>query len=139
MRMVGMVDKAFTCMLNRQFKKHGLELTTEQCSVLFCLWKNDGINQNEIAEQTYKDKTTISRHIHHLMDMGFVKRAILESDKRERLIFLTESGKELKSFAKEQVKKMESLVFLEFTEADMEVFRKGLRKALFNLTKYKNE
>jgi len=133
MKIIGEVDKTFTYLLNRQIKKHGLDLTAEQCCVLFCLWKNDGLNQNEIAEQTYKDKTTISRHIHHLMEKGFVKRAILESDKRNRLIFLTKSGKELKSITLEIIKDVESKIYIGVSNDEQQVFMSILNRVICNL------
>ncbi|MCB0535969.1 MAG: MarR family transcriptional regulator [Saprospiraceae bacterium] len=135
MRMVNMADKAFTCLLNRLLEEHLIDLTAEQCHVLNCLWKNDGLNHNEIAEKTNKDKTTISRHIHHLRKKGFIKRAILESDRRNKLIFLTESGKGLKKTVLAQMKKAESQALRKFSEDEIGVLQDGLDRVIANLKK----
>lgn len=133
MRIIGEVDKTLTCLLNRQLNKHGLDLTAEQCCVLFRLWENDGLNQNEIAKQTYKNKASISRHIHQLMEKGLIERAILENDKRNRLIFLTKSGKELKSIILEIFKDVESKIYIGVSNDEQQVFMSILNRVICNL------
>ena len=46
---------------NQNLEKFGHDVTCEQFAVLDALWKKDGQTQKELAECTYKDKTSIAR------------------------------------------------------------------------------
>ena len=86
--------KVFQDRMQAAFLKSGYKITVEQFTILALLWYQDGINQQEIAEAIDRDKTTVSRVINTMTKQGLVKRQ-RGSDKRERLIHLTNYGKEI--------------------------------------------
>ncbi|UPQ77970.1 MarR family winged helix-turn-helix transcriptional regulator [Flavobacterium azooxidireducens] len=89
--------------LSQQFKKKGLSLTREQWSVLAVLWKNDGCAQQVIADDTNRDKPSVTRLIDNLVKEGYVLRKNDENDRRLNLIFLTEKGKNIEKEVMEVV------------------------------------
>lgn len=83
--------------ISQNFKRDGIELTREQWSVLAVLWKNDGCSQQVIADETSRDKPSVTRLIDNLVKEGYVERRNDEKDRRLNLIFLTEKGKEIEA------------------------------------------
>jgi DNA-binding MarR family transcriptional regulator len=70
-------------------------LSFELIEILGLLWRNNGINQQEISNQISKDKSSITYLINNLTKRGFVERIENKNDRRNKQIFLTESGKNL--------------------------------------------
>ena len=81
--------------LNQHFKRNGYNVTTEQYRILINLWNRDGQNQQELAEATFKNKTSITRLINSLEKKNLVVRIPDKSDHRNNLIYLTKKGQGL--------------------------------------------
>lgn len=79
-----------------KIKENGLNITFEMLEVLSVLWKKDGINQQEIADQTLRDKSSMTYLIDNLVKRGMVKRTEDGSDRRNKLIYLTDEARALK-------------------------------------------
>lgn len=100
----GRVSASINRRLNRRFKGVGLPITTEQWSVLACLWEKDMQTQQHICEYTYKDKASMTRLIDSLEKNGYVIRLSDPNDRRSNLIHLTEKGLELEETANNIIK-----------------------------------
>ena len=79
--------------MQSDLQSNGLDITIEQWRILFYLWKEDGINQQELAKRSKKEKSTITRQIDILEKKGLIIRRSQSSDKRNKQIFLTQQGK----------------------------------------------
>lgn len=79
-----------------KIKEHGINITFEMLEVLYHLWQKDGINQQEIADLTLKDKSSMTYMIDNMVKRNMVKRVEDGLDRRNKLIFLTETGIELR-------------------------------------------
>ncbi|MGK0391691.1 MAG: DNA-binding MarR family transcriptional regulator [Maribacter sp.] len=79
----------------RAFKKIGVDITTEQWVILDSLYENDGLSQNELASDSFKNAPTVSRIIDLLCKKGYTKRMPSKLDRRKHLIFITTEGKVL--------------------------------------------
>jgi len=64
---------------------------------MYCLWNNDTINQQEIANVTIKDKASMTYLIDNLTKRGLVTRLEDTNDRRNKLVLLTEEGKLLRT------------------------------------------
>lgn len=95
----GRVSASINRRLNRSFKNVGLPITTEQWSVLACLWDKDMQTQQYICECTYKDKASMTRLIDSLEKNGYVVRKNSPTDRRSNLIHLTQKGFQLEAIA----------------------------------------
>lgn len=81
--------------MQKKFREHNIDLTYEMHQVMSCLWKQDGINQQEIADRTLRDKAGITFLIDNLSKRDLVKRQEDPADRRSKLIYLTARGKRL--------------------------------------------
>ena len=89
----GMASTAVARRLQKNFRLAGLEITIEQWSVLYHLWKQDGLSQQELCNRTFRDKPSITRLIDNLEKQKLVKRMPSKEDGRINLVCLTESAK----------------------------------------------
>lgn len=91
----GMASTAVARRLQKNFKQAGIEITIEQWSVLYHLWKQDGLSQQELCKQSFRDKPSITRLVDNLEKINLVQRVASKDDRRINLIFLTEASKKL--------------------------------------------
>jgi len=69
-----------------RIREQGIDLTFEMLEILSCLWKKDGVNQQELADQTLRDKSGITYLIDNLVRRQIVTRVEDEKDRRNRLV-----------------------------------------------------
>ncbi len=90
-----LVTMAFRQFIQQKLKMAKLDLTFEMLQVLSYLSDHEGINQQEIANATVKDKASLTYLIDNLTSRGLVYRQEDEQDRRNKLIFLTPKAREL--------------------------------------------
>lgn len=88
----GVASTAIARRLQKNFKQQGIDITIEQWSVLYHLWKNDGLSQQELCNATFRDKPSITRLVDNLEKLKLVKRVPSKEDRRINLIYLTEAA-----------------------------------------------
>ena len=93
--MTGMASTAVARRLQKNFKQAGIEITIEQWSVLYHLWKQEGISQQELCNATFRDKPSITRLVDNLEKLNLVKRVASENDRRINKIYLTKQAQKL--------------------------------------------
>jgi DNA-binding MarR family transcriptional regulator len=91
----GKASTAIARRLQKKFNTATLNLTIEQWSVLYHLWKEDGKSQQELCNATFRDKPSITRLVDNLEKLQLVKRVASESDRRINKIQLTKQGLKL--------------------------------------------
>jgi len=91
----GKASTAIARRLQKKFNAAGLNLTIEQWSVLYHLWKQEGISQQELCNATFRDKPSITRLVDNLEKLNLVKRVASEFDRRINLIYLTKQAHKL--------------------------------------------
>jgi DNA-binding MarR family transcriptional regulator len=91
----GKASTAIARRLQKKFNGAGLNLTIEQWSVLYHLWKEDGKSQQELCNATYRDKPSITRLVDNLERLQLVKRVASPDDRRINLIYLTRPAQKL--------------------------------------------
>jgi DNA-binding MarR family transcriptional regulator len=73
-------------------RKNNIDLTFEMLLVLRSLHYSGIVNQQELANRTYKDKSSLSYLINNLENRDIVKRVEDPEDKRSKKIVMTEYG-----------------------------------------------
>lgn len=91
----GVASTAIARRLQKKFNANGLNLTIEQWSILYHLWKNDGKSQQELCNDTFRDKPSITRLIDNLEKLNLVKRVPDEHDRRINKVVLTKQALKL--------------------------------------------
>lgn len=91
----GKASTAIARRLQKRFNNAGLNITIEQWSVLYHLWKEDGRSQQQLCNATFRDKPSITRLVDNLEKLNLVKRVASENDRRINLIYLTRQAQKL--------------------------------------------
>ena len=91
----GKASIAIARRLQKKFNGAGLRITIEQWSVLYHLWKQDGLSQQELCNATFRDKPSITRLVDNLEKLQLVKRVAAADDRRINRICLTKTGLKL--------------------------------------------
>ena len=95
----GKASTAIARRMQKKFNTSGLNLTIEQWSVLYHLWKQEGISQQELCNATFRDKPSITRLVDNLEKLNLVKRVASENDRRINLIYLTKQAQKMQEEA----------------------------------------
>jgi DNA-binding MarR family transcriptional regulator len=82
----GMATTAVARRLQKNFRDAGLEITIEQWSILYHLWKEDCLSQQELGTRTFRDKASTTRLIDNLEKLGLVTRVASSTDRRINLV-----------------------------------------------------
>lgn len=83
---------AFRRAMQRTLKRNEAGITFEMLQVLSCLWNEQGITQQVLAERTAKDKACLTNLMLNLEKKGYVCRKEDASDRRNKLVYLTPDG-----------------------------------------------
>lgn len=82
--------------IHRKMREHNIDVTFEMLHILRCLDSVDSkVNQQELANLTYKDKSSLSYLIKNMEKRGLVSREEDPSDKRNKLVVLTTNGEKM--------------------------------------------
>lgn len=118
----------------RAFREKGEEVTPEQWAVLIRLWERDGQTQNELAEDTFRDRPTMSRILDVMETNGLVERRSDARDRRARCIVLTRKGRELRKKLVPVAERLVERMVAGISEAELQTTRSALRRMFENLT-----
>ena len=109
------------------------DLTIEQGLVLIILETNDGLTLGSLAEKADRERTTISRMVSGLEKRNLVVRIPGPIDKREKLIYLTNLGRELIANMAGFQETLSERVYKGISKNQIETCLNVLRKMLNNL------
>ena len=129
----GVANTALARRLQKYFREAGLDLTVEQWSVLVHLWKEDGVNQQELCNKTFRDKPSITRLLDNLEKLQMVSRVASKEDRRIKYIFLTEQAKALRDKTMELANNTLMDGLSGVSPEEIEVVRKVLTQVYENL------
>ncbi|MEI9899613.1 MAG: MarR family transcriptional regulator [Hyphomicrobium sp.] len=71
------------------------KITTDQSSLLWIVWRRQGIRQNELAQELFTDPNTVTAMLARLEKRGLIRREVCAEDGRARRVSLTPSGRRL--------------------------------------------
>jgi len=120
--------------LQREFAKNQLFITPVQFLILILVIQNEGISQNEIAQQSIKDKTTITRHLNQLEKKKLILRKKSDEDKRISKIFITKEGKKVAEKSLKISKKLRKIAMSDIDEESLKITKKVLKQINKNLS-----
>ena len=129
----GKASTALARRLQKNFKQAGLEITIEQWSVLYHLWKEDSLSQQELCNRTFRDKPSITRLVDNLEKLKLVKRVPSKQDRRINIIRLTEAALELEASTMETATQTLNEALEGVSNEDIESAKQVLQKVYDNL------
>ncbi len=86
---------AFRQALQRVLKRNNIDITFEMLQILSCLWQEQGVSQQILAEKTAKDKACMTNLMANLEKKNWIMRQEDLTDRRNRLVYLTPAGEEI--------------------------------------------
>lgn len=89
------VQASYRQAIQKRIREQGVDLTFEMIQVMRCLYRKDAVNQQELANQTYKDKSSLSYLLNNMEKRHLITRIENANDKRSKLIVLTKDGQAL--------------------------------------------
>jgi DNA-binding MarR family transcriptional regulator len=129
----GMASTAVARRLQKNFRASGLDITIEQWSILYHLWKEDGLSQQELCNRTFRDKPSITRLIDNLEKQKLVKRVSSPGDKRINLVCLTEAAKQLQEITLGIANETMEEALVGVSRDDIEMVKNVLQRVYDNL------
>ena len=129
----GKASTAIARRLQKNFKLSGLDITIEQWSVLYHLWKEDGLNQQELCNATFRDKPSITRLVDNLEKLKLVRRISSKEDRRRNLIYLTDTARKLQEQSMEVADQTLNEALEGVNTTDVELCKSVLQKVYDNL------
>ena len=130
----GMASTAVARRLQKNFRHAGLEITIEQWSVLYHLWKEDCLSQQELCNRTFRDKPSITRLIDNLEKQKLVNRVSSKTDRRINLVCLTETAKEIQNLTIDIANQTMNEALIDVNKEDIETVKHVFQKVYDNLT-----
>ena len=131
--LTGKVSTAINRTFLRSFAHEGIDITTEQWSVLACLWKKDRVTQQTLCTLTSKDKPSMTRLIDNLEKRELVVRIADIHDRRSNLILLTQNGLDLQQKATQIAQTIAAKTLNNISDEEMNISRTVLKKIMANL------
>ncbi len=130
----GKASTAISRRLQKNFKQAGVEITIEQWSVLYHLWKEDGQSQQQLCDATFRDKPSITRLVDNLEKLGLVKRTAAKDDRRINKICLTPEAEKLQEQSMEVANQTLNEALAGVTNGQIEIAKEVLHLVYENLS-----
>ena len=130
----GKASTAIARRLQKKFNEAGISVTIEQWSVLYHLWKADGMSQQELCAATFRDKPSITRLVDNLEKLGLVKRTAHDKDRRVNKIFLTKEALKLEEETMQLAEETLNESLAGVSQREIEMCKEVLQKVYDNLS-----
>ena len=129
----GKASTAIARRLQKNFRENGVDITIEQWSILYHLWKEDGISQQQLCEASFRDKPSITRLVDNLEKIKLVKRVASTDDRRINMVYLTPEAKELQEKLMELANQTLNEALVGVTNGQIEIAKEVLQMVYENL------
>jgi len=129
----GKASTAIARRLQKNFKQSGIDITIEQWSVLYHLWKEDGQSQQQLCAATFRDKPSITRLVDNLEKLKLVKRVPSKDDRRINMIYLTPEALQLQEQSMELANQTLNEALSGVTNGQVEIAKEVLQTVYENL------
>ncbi len=129
-----MAATAIARRLQKHFRNEGLDITIEQWSILYHLWKEDGLSQQELCNRTFRDKPSITRLLDNLEKLQLVKRVPSKEDRRINSVFLSDAAFQLQDITIALANKTMEEALVGVSKDEIETVKNVLQRVYDNLT-----
>ncbi len=130
----GKASTAIARRLQKNFKQASIDITIEQWSVLYHLWKEEGQSQQQLCDATFRDKPSITRLVDNLEKLKLVKRVAAKNDRRINLIYLTKEAMNLQEKSMEIANQTLNEALAGVSNGQIEIAKEVLQQVYDNLS-----
>ncbi len=131
---IGKTSKIIDYYLHEALQQHGLDVTKEQMIVLKKLHHEDGLNQNELASLTWRDKSSLARLLAKMERKEYVYRRQHSQDKRINQVFLTDKGRHIFESTRPIIEKLIEIMEKGLDKKEIEHMIHILKRIQYNFT-----
>ena len=103
-------------------------LVRAEYHLLLCLAHYSELTAQDVARITRRPRNSISRAVHRMLDLGYLKRAPDPSDARQAKLRITKAGKNMHKKISEYLVAREAEIFSVLSESERKHFRDLIRK-----------
>lgn len=115
--------------LTERLKKCGYpDFASSHGNILFQLSVNEKMTMGELSKKINRDKSTTTVLVRKLESEGFIAGESDSIDKRSRIIYLTEKGKQFNDTARELSSELLGTFYKGFSEEEKNAFVQSLLK-----------
>ena len=115
--------------ITEKLKERGFpDFASSHGNILFQLSVNEKMTMGDLAQRINRDKSTTTVLVRKLEKDGFITGEADPADKRSRIIYLTEKGKQFNKTAHELSQELLGTFYKSFTEEEKERFVQSLEK-----------
>jgi DNA-binding MarR family transcriptional regulator len=132
--LIGRTSHAILNKLQKRFREEGHAITVEQWQLLINLNNTDDQYHQQLAENTFKEKSTITRILDGLEKKALVKRVAETKDRRQKRIRITAKGRALLEKVKPLAHEVQSRALKGLDMERLEVCRDILLQIYGNVT-----
>lgn len=112
-----------------ELKRQGVEgIVSSHGDILSVLFEGEKFTMKELADKIHRTRPTVTVLVEKLVNYGFVKKEKSHTDCRVTYVKLTKKGVELKPVFYDISYKLNSLIYGDFTNEEIEIFEKLLKK-----------
>ena len=121
---------------HKRFMSNALEqkgVTGVSYSYVISIKRNPGLNQDILANIHGVDKSRVARIVRDLEDSGYVSRELSPDNRRQYMLFLTESGENLYELIMEKNTEWEALMSGGIEDCSVETTVETINRIIKNL------
>lgn len=133
--LVSKTSQKFKLELGRMLKHSGIDISSDQWSVLMALSENDGPSQTDLAIKLYKVRSNITRILDIMEKMELIERRRSPSDKREYNVFIKDKGKDMIPNLKKAAASVLDKALQNSNSEELTIVKTVLNKIFANLEK----
>lgn len=122
--------------MQKFLKDTGAGITFEMLQIMSCLWNEQGISQQTLAERTAKDKACMTSLMLNMEKKGYVTRREDPEDRRNKLVYLTGKGEEFRKWIAPKLQEYYRRIENCMTEEELEQTGQMLKKLQHVLETY---
>lgn len=137
--LTGRVSRLIDYKVEAEKAKRNYSFPNSCMGILANLWAQDGIKQQDLADEMIRNKSSITKMILALVNDGLVERKIDDIDRRQKRIYLTKEGREFKQFIIKKALKGEKQATKGLTAEEVLISKKVLQTIYTNLNKAHNQ
>lgn len=130
-RNVSLAGRALSARIERGLAPHGIG--RGEYRVLFALYSEEGVPQKTLAERHHLHKGVIAHVVRRLEEKGYVERRTDPTDKRRKLLFLTEKAEDIRPEIEELKATVDAEVVDGLSDEEIRALESGLQTVSANL------
>jgi DNA-binding MarR family transcriptional regulator len=129
---LGKTVKILDYYLQEALQNNGLDLSKEQMLVLKKLHENDGLNQNDLALLTWRNKSSLTRLLSKMEKKHYIRRVQSHEDKRNNHVYLTPLGRDIFQRTQPVIRNLLMTMERNITDVEIEQMINTLKKIQAN-------